>query len=150
MKDKLFIDSDIILDIALNRQPHFHSSALIVSSIEIKLFDGYTSSVIVSNIYYIIRKIESHKRAIDFISKLRLLIKVLPVDDEVIKKSLESNFKDFEDAIQYYTALSNHINYIITRNVRHYTRSEIHVHTPEQYIKMKEISGRADFTPDGA
>jgi len=146
MKDKLFIDSDIILDIALNRHPYYPSSALILSSIEIKLFEGYTSPINISNIYYIIRKIESHKHAIDFISKLRLILKLLPVDDDVIKKSLESKFKDFEDAIQYYTALTNNINYIITRNVKHYTRSDIHVHTPEQYIKMKEISGRVGIS----
>ncbi len=142
MKNRLFIDSDIILDIALNRQPFFNSSSLLLSSIEIKLFEGYTSSIIISNLYYIIRKIESHRHAIDFISKLGLLLKVLPVDDEVIKKSLESSFKDFEDAIQYYTALAGNINYIITRNVKHYTRSEIHVHTPEEFIKLKEISNR--------
>ena len=142
MKDRLFIDSDIILDIALTREPHYPSSALILSLIESKIMDGYTSSIIVSNLYYILRKLESHKTAIDFITKLRLIIKILPVTDEVIKLALESKFKDFEDALQYYTSLLNNIDYIITRNVKDYTRTEIKVHTPDEFIKIKKIKKR--------
>lgn len=139
MKEKLFIDSDIILDIALSREPHFPSSSLILSLIESKLLDGYTSTIIISNLYYILRKLESHKIAIDFITKLRLIIKILPVTDEIIKLSLESKFKDFEDALQYYTAILSNIDYLITRNVRDYARTDIKVHTPDEFIKLKNI-----------
>ena|SRR4030042_1438723 len=139
MKDKLFIDSDIILDIALSRDPHFLSSSLILSLIESKLLDGFTSSIIISNLYYILRKLESHKIAIDFITKLRLIIKILPVTDETIKLALESKFKDFEDALQYYTAILNNIDYLITRNVKDYARTDIKVHTPDEFIKLKNI-----------
>jgi predicted nucleic acid-binding protein len=139
MKEKLFIDADIILDIAFTREPHFRYSSLILSSIESKLVEGFTSSVVISNIYYVIKKIESHKTAIDFITKLRLLIKVLPVTDEIIQLSLESYFKDFEDALQYYTSIINKIDFLITRNVKDYTRTEMKVHTPEEYLKLKNI-----------
>jgi predicted nucleic acid-binding protein len=142
MKDKLFIDSDMILDIALSRDPHFLSSSIILSFAESKTLDGYTSSVIISNLYYILRKIESHKAAVDFISKLRLIIKILPVTDEIIKFAIESKFKDFEDALQYYTAITHNIDYLITRNVKDYTRTEIRVHTPDEYIKLKSIKKR--------
>ncbi|MBP7738204.1 MAG: PIN domain-containing protein [Spirochaetes bacterium] len=139
MKDKLFIDSDIILDIALSRDPHFLSSSIIFSLSETKALEGFTSSVVVSNLYYILRKLESHKAAIDFISKLRLIIKILPVTDEIIKLALESKFKDFEDSLQYYAALINNIEYLITRNVKDYSRTEIKVHTPDEFIKIKKI-----------
>jgi predicted nucleic acid-binding protein len=142
MKDKLFIDSDIILDIALSRDPHYLSSSIIVSLAELKILDGYTSSIVISNLYYILRKLESHKIAVDFIIKLRLIIKILPVTYEIIKLALESKFKDFEDALQYYTALLNNIDYLITRNVKDYTRTEIKVHTPDEYIKLKKIKKR--------
>ncbi len=147
MKEKLFIDSDIILDIALTREPHFNSSSQILSLIESKVIESCTSSVIVSNIYYILRKIESHRSAIEFISKLRLLIKILPVTDDIIKLSLESGFKDFEDSLQYYTALINHIDFLITRNVKDYVRSDIKVHTPEEYIKLKDILKKGISAP---
>ncbi len=139
MKDKLFIDSDIILDIALSRDPHHISSSVILSLIEAKLLEGFTSSTVISNLYYILRKLESHKAAVDFISKLRLIIKILPVTDETIKLALESKFKDFEDALQYYTSLLNNIDYLITRNVKDYSRTGIKVHTPDEFIKINKI-----------
>ncbi len=141
MKDRLFIDADIILDIALVREPHFHPSAYIFSLIETKRVLGFTSSVIVSNIYYIVRKVDSHKSAIDFISKLRLFVTILPVDSEIINLALESRFKDFEDAVQYYCAYTNRSDFIITRNVKDYSRAQLKVHTPEEYLKIKKITG---------
>lgn len=144
MKDKLFIDTDIILDIALAREPHYYSSAFISSLIESKSVVGFTSSVIVSNIYYIIRKVDSHKTAIDFISKMRLFINILPVNDEIISLALESHFKDFEDAIQYYCAYNNHVDYLITRNVKDYSKAQMKVHTPLEYLKLKNITDSLD------
>ena len=144
MKDKLFIDTDIILDIALTREPHFYSSAFISSLIETKSVVGYTSSIVISNIYYIIRKVDTHKTAIEFISKMRLFINILPVDDEIIFLSLESKFKYFEDAIQYYCAYNNKIDFLITRNVKDYSKAQIKVHTPEEYLKLKNITGSLD------
>ena len=142
MKDKLFFDSDIILDIAVNRKPFYAASSLLMSRVELKQFYGFTSSIIISNIYYILRKIESHKTAIDYISKLRLIINILAVDDDIIKAALESKFKDFEDAIQYYTALKHKMDHLITRNIKHYIRSEITAHTPEEFLKLNEIKNR--------
>jgi predicted nucleic acid-binding protein len=144
MKDKLFIDTDIILDIALTREPHFYSSAFISSLVESKSVVGYTSSVIVSNIYYIIRKVDSHKTAINFISKMKLFINILSVDDKIISLALESNFKDFEDAIQYYCAYNNNMDYFITRNVKDYSRAQMKVHTPVEYLELKNITDSLD------
>ncbi len=120
MKDKLFVDTDVILDIALMRKPHFKSSAYLFSLIESRSIIGYTSSVIISNLYYIIRKIDSHKSALEFIAKLCLILKILSVDEDIVGQALTSNFNDFEDAIQYYCALSNKANYLVTRNIKDY------------------------------
>ncbi len=144
MKDKLFIDTDIILDIALTRQPHFYSSACIFSLMESKSVVGYTSSLIVSNIYYIIRKLDSHKTAINYISKMRLFINILSVDDEIISLALDSNFKNFEDAIHYYCAYNNNMDYLITRNVKDYAKAHMKVHTPVEYLKLKNITDSLD------
>jgi predicted nucleic acid-binding protein len=100
---------------------------------------GYTSTVIFTNTYYIQRKLKDHNTAINFLKKLRLLLTVLTVDDKIIQKALESGFCDFEDAVQYYTAVENKMDYIITRNTDDYKKSTIKVYTPTQYIKMKEI-----------
>jgi len=75
---------------------------------------------------------------------MRLFINILPVDDEIIFLSLESKFKDFEDAIQYYCAYNNKIDFLITRNVKDYSKAQIKVHTPEEYLKLKNITGSLD------
>ncbi|MDR2618464.1 MAG: PIN domain-containing protein, partial [Treponema sp.] len=64
---------------------------------------------------------------------------VLNVDDKIIQKALESGFNDFEDAVQYFTAVENKIDYIITRNTEDYKKSTIKIYTPSQYLKIKEI-----------
>jgi predicted nucleic acid-binding protein len=148
MKEKIFIDSDIILDVALNREPHFLPSSIILTLTENKKIYGYTSSVIISNLYYVLRKIESHKSAVKFIAQLRTIVKILPVTDEIVRLSTESKFNDFEDGLQYYCALINKVDFLITRNVKDYIKEDIKVHTPEEYIKLKEIEkkmGQSDI-----
>ncbi|HNC01325.1 MAG TPA: PIN domain-containing protein, partial [Leptospiraceae bacterium] len=81
MKDRVFLDSDVILDIAIARKPFLLAAANLLSQIEAGIFDGYTSSIIFTNIYYIQKKLTSHEVAVSFLKKLRLILKVLPVDD---------------------------------------------------------------------
>lgn len=138
MKDSVFFDTDVILDVALKREAHFGASAGVLSLAEYKKIHGFTSSVVIANIYYILRKIESHAHALRFIAKLRLIIKVVPVTDETVSLALDSKFKDFEDALQFYTAVENNLNCVLTRNIRDYTKSGIKVCTPDEYLAMKK------------
>ncbi|MCA0446086.1 MAG: PIN domain-containing protein [Bacteroidetes bacterium] len=137
MKNRLFFDTDVILDIALDRKPFSEFGATLLSQVESNHFSGFTSSVIFSNVYYIHRKLASHAAAISFLRKLRLILTVLPVDDMVIQTALESDLKDFEDSIQYYAALKNKMDFIITRNVNDFKGSQIPVHTPEEFLLLK-------------
>ena len=144
MIEKIFIDTDVILDVALKRDVFGKYGAIIFDSIEKKLFNGYTSSTIITNIYYVQRKLESHNKAINFIRKLLLLLKILPVDSEIIHKAVESNFKDFEDSIQNETALKYNVDYLITRNLNDYKKTQLEVLSPEEFIKIK-ISNIAGY-----
>ncbi|GHV62771.1 PIN domain-containing protein [Spirochaetia bacterium] len=143
MKDKIFFDNDIILDIAIERDQSLHNAVndaiKLINLVEAGEYKGYTSSVVFTNTYYIQRKIKDHKTAIHFLKKLRLLLTVLNVDDLTIQKALESGFSDFEDAVQYYTAVENKIDYILTRNTEDYKKSTIKVYTPSEFLKIREI-----------
>jgi len=139
MKERVFIDTDVIIDIAIARKPFVESGASLLSKIEAGIFDGFTSSVIFTNVYYIHKKLSSHEIAVSFLKKLRLILKVLPVDDLIIQKGLESGMKDFEDSVQYFTSTKNRIDYIITRNVEDFKNSIIKVHTPEEFLILKGI-----------
>ena len=111
-------------------------SVKLINLVEEGLYNGYTSSIVFSNTYYIQRKLIGHEVSINFLKNLRLLLMVLNVDDSIIEKALESEFKDFEDAIQYFTAIENQMDCIITRNVKDYKKSIIPIYTPTELLKM--------------
>lgn len=133
---KVFIDTDIILDLLMKREPHYVYSSILFSLIEKKQIKGYFSSLIFSNLFYILKKSASREKAKDSLKKLSLLVEILPVDSEIIELALLSDFNDFEDSIQYYTALKNGINLLLTRNKKDYKDSVISIYTAEEYIKI--------------
>ncbi|MDR1108769.1 MAG: PIN domain-containing protein [Spirochaetaceae bacterium] len=145
--EKLFFDNDIILDISIKRddslENDINEAVKLINLVESGAYKGYTSTVVFTNTYYIQRKLKDHNTAIHFLKKLRLLLTVLNVDDKIIQKALESGFSDFEDAVQYYTAVENKMDYIITRNTGDYKKSTIKVYTPSQYLKIKEMQRTA-------
>ena len=131
----IFFDADVILDISIARENDIKDSVKIINLVENGLYKGYTSSVIFTNIYYIQRKIIGHKAAIAFLTDLRKLLTILNVDDSITKNALESQFSDFEDAVQHFTAAANNMDCIITRNLNDYKASSIPVYTPTQFLK---------------
>ena len=135
----LFIDTDVIIDFITDRQPFSREAAQVFTLIDKKKLKGYTSALCYSNLYYILTKYASHKKVIGMLNELSELLSILKVDDNIIKASLTSDFKDFEDAIQYYTAQENkRIDVIITRNIKDYKKSSLPVMTPETFMKTFE------------
>ncbi len=84
---------------------------------------------------YVAGKLTSNTSALKSLRKLKTLINVLPVDEKVIDQSLNAEFSDFEDAIQYFTAVNNGIKLIITRNKNDYKKSKIAISTAEEFLK---------------
>ena len=136
MTFKVFIDSDIILDVLAKREPFDKPAALLLSLIEIGKIDGYTSPIVFSNVHYVLRKRVSKKTTIDSLKYLKSLIQILPLDKRAIELALDSEFNDFEDAIQYFCAEQNNINYIITRNKIDYKKAEITVLNAKEFLAM--------------
>ena len=139
MIEKLFIDTDIILDIVLKREPFFPDSQRLLSLIESNYFSGFTSTLILVNCYYIISSNKDKKTALKTISKLRSILDVLPFTDKEIGESLNSNINDFEDGVQYFIALNNSINNLITRNISDYKGLDINVLTPKDFLNLEKI-----------
>ena len=136
MMNKVFIDTDIILDLLAKRDPFYYHSASLFSLIESGKLRGFVSSLIFSNLYYILKKHNTRKDTIEILKKLKVMITVLPVDDKIIDRALLSDFNDFEDAIQYYTAKTNNIDYIITRNIKDYKSSDIKALSADQLLNI--------------
>ncbi|NBP68076.1 MAG: PIN domain-containing protein [Cytophagia bacterium] len=135
MRDKVFVDSDICLDLLQERTPFFKDAIRLFNRTQTGEVDLYISATIFANLHYLIRKGQSLAEVRKILGRLRLLVKILPVDEKVIDLSLHSDFTDFEDAIQYYTAIENGIRVIVTRNLKDYKHAQIPVMTPQAYLK---------------
>ncbi len=132
----LFIDTDLIIDFIIDRQPFSGEAAKVFTLIDQKKVKGYTSALCYSNLYYVLSRYAPHKKVISILNELSELLGILKVDEDIIKASLASEFKDFEDAIQYYTAQKyKKIDVIITRNIKDYKKSSLPVMTPETFMK---------------
>ncbi len=132
---KLFVDSDIILDLLAEREPHYIHAARLFTLINQNKIIAYTSPLIFANLHYLLKKQTTNSVALRSLRKLKTLINILPIDERVIEQSLNSEFTDFEDAIQYYTVVNNGITLIITRNKIDYRRSKIDILTAEEFLK---------------
>ena len=126
--ENVLIDSDVILDYASE----------IFSLCENNTIKGFTTPVIISNVYYLLNKIAKHEVVIEKLKQLLTIIDIAEINKEVIIEALNSKFKDFEDAIQNYTAENSlSIKIILTRNIKDYQKSNLAVFSPEIYLKNK-------------
>lgn len=138
MSKKLFLDTDVILDVIFKRGPHFIDSQKVMSIVERDFFRGYTSSLIIANCYYIINSNKDQNTALKAISKLRSVLNILPFTNREIGESLSSDIRDFEDGIQYFICVNNNINNLITRNIADYKGMEINALTPKDFLNLEE------------
>ena len=130
---KVFIDSDIILD-ALLKRPGFDTQAMNLLALAYQnMIDGMTSSVAFMNVHYFLNKFDRHNKLL-LLKELRSIIYLIKVGEPEIDLALKSNFSDFEDAVQYYAAISAKADVIITRNIKDYKQSTIPVLTAEQFL----------------
>ena len=130
MSQRIFIDSDVILDVALARQPFVEASLAVLMQCESGQYLGCISSNSIANIYYVLRKLGGDEKARFFIKQLSKYLTVISVDHATIGKALDSKFSDFEDAIQHFAALSFGCTAIVTRNIQDYKFAEMKVVLP--------------------
>ncbi len=136
--DNVLIDTDVILDSFFDREPFSEFSTEILNLCEQKKLNGFTTPVIISNVYYLLRKSAKHQIIIEKIKQLLTIIDIVKMDKNVVLSALNSEFKDFEDALQNFSAIENgNIKIILTRNIKDFSKSKLAVLTPETYLKGK-------------
>ena len=137
MDYRVFVDSDVILDVLAKREKFYENSSIILELMKDRIIKGHTSPVIIANINYILTKYGNSKIAKESIKKILKYISVLSITEEIIIDAINSKMKDFEDAIQFYTALDNKIDILITRNVDDYTeKKNIEIMKPDEFVKI--------------
>lgn len=130
-------DINVILDIFLKRDPYYVPAARLFTLIEEKKLQGYLSAQSFPTMFYILSKELKREKAMRVLEKLRIVFRVAAVDEKVIDLSLASSFKDFEDAVQYYSALHVRADCLITRNKADYRADRLPVMTPEEFLSLE-------------
>ena len=132
--DKLLVDTNIVIDL-LSRREEFYGEAQQLFTLsdynKVKLF---VSSLTIANTHFLLSREKTGAEAIKILIKFKILAKVLPLTDKILELALVSDFKDFEDAIQYHTALENDLEIIITRNKKDFKNSLLPVLTAKEYL----------------
>lgn len=131
---KVLIDSDVLLDIAYAREPHFDLSKKAYARLLNSKAQAYVTPLILGNMVYLITKYRDKEIAKQFIKLVLKNAEVLDCGKAVFLKAFEKNYRDLEDGIQIEAAKQAKVDLIITRNLRDYRNDEIPVKTPEQYL----------------
>lgn len=136
MKKKVFVDTDIIYDLLAEREPFYTSAAYLFTLADEGKIQVYISALSLANIHYLLSKKTTEEESKEILRKFKVLVHVAPLTEKVIDLALNSEFSDFEDAIQYFSALQNDIEVLITRNLKDYRKAQITVLTAQDYINL--------------
>jgi len=133
--NSLFIDSDILIDLLAKRT--YNDEALkLLSIVADNKAKAFTTSLVFANVHYVVTKFGNKENSIKAIRTLRRNISILAMNEKDFDDALESSFADFEDALQYFSAINFGIDFIITRNKKDYLKSNIKVVTAGEYINL--------------
>lgn len=133
---KVFLDSDVILDFLLDRKPFSDDiGQLFEQSLNYNL-QLCVSPITMTNLNYIIGRLENKKQAQLKTKKILKLVKVETVSSSTITKAAVSKFKDFEDAVQNYCAAEANHTIILTRNIKDYKESGLGILSPGEYVSQ--------------
>lgn len=133
--ERLFVDTNIVIDLLSKREDFFQEAQELFTLADNNLVELYVSALTFANAHYLLSRHKKLDEARKILTKLKVLVKVAQLDDKIIELALVSDFKDFEDAIQYHTALENSIDIIITRNKKDFKNSKLPVMTAKEYLK---------------
>jgi len=132
---RLFLDTNVILDLLAHRDPHLDAIARLATLADQKKLVLVSSPLSFTTVDFILNKYESEESVRTKLRKFKIICEVCEVNEETVEKGLNSTFKDFEDSVQYYSALQANCSVIITRNGKDFKHSSIPVMTAEEYLK---------------
>lgn len=135
MNTRIFIDTNIILDFLGERKPFYEPIAKIATLAEKGELTMVVSPISFATVNYFIAKFESLKIAREKLRKFKIISEICALDEQIIEKGLNSSMKDFEDALQYFSATESDCELIITRNGKDFKKSALPIMTAEEFIK---------------
>lgn len=131
---RIFLNTNVLLDLLGERVPFFDSIAKVATLADQKKLTLIVSPLSFTTIDYILNKYETSESVLNKLRKFKIICEVCEVNEETIDKALNSSFKNFEDAVQYFSALQSNCSIIITRNGKDFKLSTIPIMTAEEYL----------------
>ncbi len=132
---QILLDTNILLDLLARRMPFYNEAAELFSLADKKIIGLSLSSLSIANTHFVLRKFKSEYDTRKILRSFKVLVKILSLDDKIVSLALNSDFKDFEDAIQYFTAIENSQELIVSRNLSGFRNSKIPVMTARESIE---------------
>jgi len=129
---RVLFDTNVVLDVLLARKDFVELSASLVGMVENKKIEGYLCATTITTLDYLISKALNRKQAKIEIQKLLKLFRIAEVNSKVLELSVNSNFSDFEDAVQYYSGEYSEVDGIVTRNTKDYKNTKLPIYNPEE------------------
>lgn len=136
--DRILIDTNIVIDLLAKREQFYLNAQQIFTLSDLKKVKLYVSSLTFANTYYVLSQSLKISDARKILRRFKVLVEILPMNDKIIDLSLESDFKDFEDAIQYFTTIENKLDMILTRNLKDFKSSKLPVLSPQDYLNLND------------
>ena len=130
----VFIDTNVLLDVLAKREPFYRDSATVWTLAERGKVRGFVSTLSFSNVYYIVRRLKDRRTADRAMRMLRDTFAPVVCDEQILSQAIDAGMKDFEDAIQYFSAMHAEVACLISRNPDHFPRSVLSVVTPTEFL----------------
>lgn len=134
MRKKIFLDTNVVIDLLGEREPFYESAAKIATLADKGKIQIFVSALTYSTTFYLLARFENKESVKEKIRKFKVITETSDLTDKIIDKGLASKFSDFEDSLQYYCAVKTDCNIIITRNGKDFKESDIPVLTPDEYL----------------
>lgn len=134
---KVFLDVNVIFDFLIERDPFYDAIVKLISLADKTQLSLITTPLSFATTHYLISRVENKNAALVKLRSFKVLCDASIMDDQIVDKALESPMRDFEDALQYYSAIRSHCDVIITRDGKDFKNSEIPVMTPEEILSQR-------------
>jgi predicted nucleic acid-binding protein len=130
----VLIDTNVLLDVLARREPYYADSAEVWTLAETGQVSGYVSALSLPNLFYLMRRTKGQKAARKAISILRDIFSLVPLDVQIANQAVDAEMKDFEDAIQFFSALRAGASVLITRNPKDFPGGDVAIQTPGEFL----------------
>ncbi len=133
---RAFIDTNVVLDVLLGREEFLEDSQSIWSLCEAGRLHGHVSAISFNNAHYIINQSLGRAKADKAMRTILDTFETVSLDSMILNRAVDAGFKDFEDAIQYFSSLHAEADYFITRNVGDFPKEDIPIMTPAAFLAL--------------